>query len=75
MTKQRPPSIAAYVRIGVTVAFVAGLGCPGGNKHRNLPVCAIQDCETGEIVDDGCAEDGSCRRCINDCGGRVAPRR
>jgi hypothetical protein len=34
----------------------------------------VQDCKTGEIIDDGCAADGKCKSCINDCGGRVAPR-
>jgi hypothetical protein len=37
-------------------------------------VCAVQDCKSGEIIDDGCADNGKCSPCINDCGGKVAPR-
>jgi hypothetical protein len=51
-------------------------GCTSGSKsRRSVPVCAVQDCKTGEIIDDGCAYKGKCKECINDCGGgRVAPR-
>jgi hypothetical protein len=54
---------------------ILAIGCPQSAKsHRSSPVCAVQDCKTGEIIDDGCAQDGKCKSCINDCGGRVAPR-
>jgi hypothetical protein len=53
-----------------------GAGCPGNfvNPDRPTPVCAKRNCETGEIIDDGCSADGKCLSCSNDCGGKVAPR-
>lgn len=48
--------------------------CPQTNNSRLTPVCALRDCETGELIDDGCSADGRCKSCSNDCGGRVAPR-
>jgi hypothetical protein len=47
--------------------------CVAPRSDRSNPVCAVQDCVTGEILDDGCAHDGRCKSCINDCGQRVAP--
>lgn len=51
-------------------------GCPGNfvKSDRATPVCAIRDCKTGLIIDDGCSYDGKCKSCSNDCGGKVAPR-
>ena len=56
------------------VLIVLTTACPGEWNSRTTPICAEQDCKTGEILDDGCAADGKCKSCINDCGGRVAPR-
>ena len=47
--------------------------CIAPRSDRAVPVCAVQDCATGKILDDGCAADGKCKSCINDCGQRVAP--
>lgn len=47
--------------------------CVAPRSDRSNPVCAVQDCATGEILDDGCSHDGRCKSCINDCGQRVAP--
>lgn len=61
----------------VGCALIASLtGCPGNfvNKDRPTPVCAVRDCESGLIIDDGCSADGKCLSCANDCGGKVAPR-
>jgi hypothetical protein len=57
------------------VAAAAIAGCPEpARPPRAQPVCAVQDCKSGEIIDDGCADNGKCSPCINDCGGKVAPR-
>jgi hypothetical protein len=49
--------------------------CPDPAKsNRTTPICAVRDCKTGEIIDDGCVVGGKCKSCVNDCGGRVAPR-
>ena len=48
--------------------------CDGPKHNRSVPVCAVLDCATGKILDDGCATDGKCKACANDCGQRVAPR-
>lgn len=66
---------AAQVRpyaLGLLSALL--LSCPDSHANRANPICAVQDCKTGEIIDDGCSADGRCKSCINDCGGRVAPR-
>lgn len=65
-----------WLRGGAPCLLLALLAaCPGSAKHRRATaICAVRDCETGEIIDDGCAADGSCTSCVNDCGGRVAPR-
>src|SRR5258708_2800127 len=34
---------------------------------RNTPTCAVQDCVTGRILDDGCSSDGRCVSCVNEC--------
>lgn len=46
------------------------LACPrktSPHRGRSVPVCATQDCATGRIVDDGCADDGRCASCVNAC--------
>jgi hypothetical protein len=56
--------------------IVALSACPGNfvNPDRPTPVCAVRDCASGKIIDDGCSADGQCLKCSNDCGGKVAPR-
>jgi hypothetical protein len=56
----------------LALALVACGKKPDANPHpdRKVPVCAQQDCATGQIVDDGCAiVDGkkSCLSCVNAC--------
>jgi hypothetical protein len=46
-------------------------GSPGaaptsGTVHAT-PVCAVQDCATGKITDNGCTPSGECASCINYC--------
>jgi len=36
-------------------------------KGRKEPICAVRDCTTGRIVDDGCDEGGRCASCVNAC--------
>jgi hypothetical protein len=58
-------------------ALISSLtACPGNfvNPGRAVPTCAVRDCKTGKIIDDGCSADGKCKKCSNDCGGKVAPR-
>ena len=38
-----------------------------GTTSRSTPVCAIQDCESRVVIDDGCTSDGRCLSCINAC--------
>jgi len=56
--------------------LLSATACPGNfvKSDRATPVCATRNCETGEVVDDGCSADGKCLSCSNDCGGQVAPR-
>lgn len=36
-------------------------------KGRKEPIWAVQECATGEILDDGCDETGRCVACVNSC--------
>jgi hypothetical protein len=70
-------AMVAAARLIFYGSLVASLSaCPGNfvNPNRSSPVCAVRDCETGEIIDDGCDANGKCKACSNDCGGKVAPR-
>ncbi|HEY0715124.1 MAG TPA: hypothetical protein VGF45_20760 [Polyangia bacterium] len=53
----------------VLVAGVGGCrGCDSAPKRgRTTPVCAVQDCKTGAILDNGCSDDGKCVACVNAC--------
>jgi hypothetical protein len=42
-------------------------------KGRKKPTCAVQDCASGKIVDDGCDESGRCASCVNSCTSGVPP--
>jgi hypothetical protein len=65
-------SAASIIALGSALASA----CPDNfHNPRTEPVCALQDCASGKILDDGCAENGKCKPCINDCGGKVAPRK
>lgn len=61
-----------WSRIALFTAIAIGHACetdkvPEHRKGRKEPVCAIQDCATGKIRDDGCDETGRCASCINSC--------
>lgn len=56
----------------IIAAFIIGLTCDDKKgteqrKGRKEPICAVQDCATGKIIDDGCDETGRCASCINSC--------
>jgi hypothetical protein len=62
--------------IAVLTAIGIGQACENANqndkrseqrKGRKEPICAVQDCATGKILDDGCDETGRCASCINSC--------
>lgn len=38
-----------------------------GSSPRSTPSCAIQDCASHLIIDDGCTSDGRCLSCVNPC--------
>lgn len=66
------------LRAACTIALASALAsaCPDNfHNPRSEAVCAVQDCATGKILDDGCSDDGHCKQCINDCGGKMAPRK
>jgi hypothetical protein len=54
-----------------------GVGCPAlaASKapRRSEPVCAVQDCKTKKIVDNGCSDDGRCAACVNACPQDLPP--
>jgi hypothetical protein len=62
-----------WQRHALWLLLVAAAPCIAPRSDRSNPVCAVQNCATGEILDDGCSHDGRCKSCINDCGQRVAP--
>ena len=77
LTARRPNPmrlVHSYIAAALGVSVALDPGCPD-KSNRSEPVCARQDCATGKILDDGCAADGRCKSCINDCGMRVAPHR
>lgn len=65
------------LRLALCCLVITSLcACPGNfvKANRPTPVCAVRDCSSGLIIDDGCSADGKCLSCANDCGGKVAPR-
>lgn len=51
------------------LAAAGGCRACSGNaqRRRSTPICAVQDCATGQVIDDGCSADGRCLSCINPC--------
>jgi len=39
------------------------------------PTCAVRDCATGKIIDNGCTADGRCETCVNFCKNGVPSAR
>jgi hypothetical protein len=66
--------------LGYGLLVVAASACRSEEQghRRETPVCAIQDCATGRIVDDGCVGGGlgsrRCLACVNACEADTAPR-
>jgi hypothetical protein len=44
---------------------------PSARSKRSQPICATQDCDTGKVIDDGCAADGRCASCVNACSAPI----
>jgi hypothetical protein len=59
------------------VSMAANAGCRSCASHnrpgRATPICAVQDCTSGRVVDDGCADDGRCLSCVNPCSSSTPP--
>lgn len=54
-----------YVAIAALLGFIGSIAFV---HHRYAkPTCAVTDCATGKIVDDGCVN-GVCLACTNACG-------
>jgi hypothetical protein len=68
--------LKSCARIASFGLLVFSAACPGNfvKSDRATPLCATRNCDTGEVIDDGCSADGKCLSCSNDCGGKVAPR-
>jgi len=56
------------------LAAAAPIACSRGtaaattlHPDRKTPICAVQDCATGKVVDNGCTDDGRCASCMNAC--------
>jgi hypothetical protein len=43
------------------------------SKGRKEPVCAVQDCVTNKILDNGCDDTGRCASCVNSCASSDRP--
>jgi hypothetical protein len=59
----------------IALAFAPGCRSCTANRAsgRASPVCAVQDCATGNIIDDGCAADGRCLSCVTPCPNTPVP--
>jgi hypothetical protein len=58
--------LARHLLLGLAIALAGG-ACQRRAPRRSTPVCAVQDCRTHRIIDDGCASDGRCASCVNAC--------
>lgn len=72
----------AWAVVGLLTAVAVGQACRGDKeadrraelrKGRKEPICAVQDCATGEVIDDGCDATGRCASCINSCVSGTPP--
>jgi len=74
-------ALRACIRMALLAAIGLAPACEKSSKDellekrkgRKEPVCAVQDCATGEIIDDGCDQTGRCLSCVNSCAPPVAP--
>ena len=69
-------TVLTTLRLFVLVLLAAAgcRACAGGPaQRRETPTCALQDCATGKIIDNGCSSDGHCLSCINACPGDAVP--
>lgn len=57
-----------YLFVAASMLGIGLEGCPPKVQKRSDPVCAVRDCATGKIIDDGCTEDGRCASCVSPCG-------
>ncbi|HEY8040200.1 MAG TPA: hypothetical protein VIF15_10430 [Polyangiaceae bacterium] len=59
---------SAAVAACLLLFCIGTVACHGPAKRgRSVPICAVQDCATHKMVDDGCADDGRCASCVNTC--------
>jgi hypothetical protein len=66
--------VMKLLALGTTVLLLA-TGCrkasddvrEAGSSSRSTPICAIQDCESHVVIDNGCTSDGRCLSCVNPC--------
>ena len=76
MSPCSPHSPWSFALAALAAALVLATACEtsrGAPRGRTEPVCAVQDCATGRIVDDGCADDGRCASCVNPCAPAPSP--
>lgn len=62
--KERRPFPVRYVAAALLLSSVASLAFV--HHHYAKPHCAVTDCETGKIIDNGCVN-GVCLSCTNGC--------
>jgi hypothetical protein len=70
MSLRSPHSPRSFASAALAATLALATGCQttrGAPRGRTEPVCAVQDCATGRILDDGCADDGRCASCVNAC--------
>ena len=48
--------------ISAVIAAVAFIGC-GKEGGRTEPTCAVRDCKTGKVIDDGCVDGLFSKKC------------
>lgn len=67
---------SAVVIVAAAGAILTLVACGKERESaRKAPTCAVRDCETGKIVDDGCVRDGlfgrTCAACTFVCPGQI----
>jgi hypothetical protein len=62
-----------YILAAASLLSFALAGCPSKMHKRSDPVCALRDCASGKIIDDGCSDDGRCASCVSPCGTGITP--
>src|SRR5580700_8606192 len=65
--------LVGFLVLGVVVAC----GSSARGHGRKGPICAVQDCATGRMIDDGCVErwlgTKDCLACVNFCQSAAIP--